>query len=88
MYAVENPDRRWNSHAFACSRVVVSVVRDADVGPELAERIEGPASVEPVYVVVSTRTHGRRWQWTRSVFEQRRDAAAADERHDDVDAIG
>jgi hypothetical protein len=22
-YAVENPDRRWNTHALACSRVVV-----------------------------------------------------------------
>ena len=64
------------------------VVRHADVRPKIAERIKGPALSRPR---IRRREHA---QLTAALamaakrVEQRSDAAPADERHDNVDAIG
>ena len=55
-YAVEKPERRWNIHAFAWSRVVLDVVGDPHLGPELGEPVERPPFRRAVYVVVRTRS--------------------------------
>ena len=69
MYAVECPDRRWNSHAFACNRVVAVSYDTRTSAPNAASSSNARRSVDPVYVVVSTlRGTGspERSQWRRS----------------------
>jgi hypothetical protein len=64
------------------------VVRHADVRPKIAERIKGATFSRPC---ICRRKHA---QLTAAVamaakgIEQRSDTAPADERHDNVDAIG
>ena len=47
-YAVEKPDNRWNSHALACSRVVLVSYETRTSAPSPASRSSAARSVESV----------------------------------------
>ena len=88
MKAVEKPESRWKSHAFACRRGVVGLIRDLQLRPHFEEPVDrfafGGADVgggDDAQLPAGAEIRVQR-------FFERPQSVPFDERDEEIDAIG